>query len=397
MSEEQIDSESPSNKGVALVLMTASAERNELEGFLEDAGFHSVAVSTESEAIETIVSHSPCVFLHEWELTSQEEATRLHRKLCTDQSFVELVRVVLVDEVSPQMLAMANDYQIDRLISDEALMPELLEIIQQAIEDKDESLEFEEILGDPSDDGEYDQMKMDESIEAAYEQYPENARVKMEYATLLVRRGDFESSEELARELIAADANDVRAMNLLARVYMKQTRFERAIEILEKANILSPAHPDRLALIGDAFYEKGELDSAQESYEDALEADPDHEAAHNGLGLVHFNKGDVEEALKSFRKCLSEDETASFFNNAAVLAIKSEKTAEALRLYETALKSLKTPSYAHMIYFNIALAFFRIDEHDQGMEALRTALEYEPNYEKALRLLKKKGGEEEAS
>lgn len=386
---------------VVLFLMKASAGRKEIAVRLNSEGYDVRVAHSYPEAVESIVKQRTDVLLHDWGLGSEQDALHLHLKISRNRSFNRMARLVLVPEIDPHMLAVGYDYSIDKILPDEILEDEIVDSIAAALNDRDETAEFDELLGDSISQEDYDQGVIDERILQAYQQHPENRRLRLEYSTLLIRRGGLDEAERMARELLKESPQDVRVMNLLSRVYLKQKRFDRATQVLSKADFLSPQNPERLVMIGDVFYEKGDVDSAETKYESALDIDPESKAAHNGLGMVHFSRGDAEKALECFRKCLSEDETASFFNNAAVLAIKSKKTFEALKLYETALRSLQTGKFAHLIFFNIALAFLRIDEKEQGIKALETALQYEPQYEKARRLLelvnRKAGREKSAS
>ena len=86
---------------------------------------------------------------------------------------------------------------------------------------------------------------IDQKIEQLYEKYAHDPKVKMEYANLLLRKGEMQKSVVLAQELMNKDPMNLRANNLLARIKMKMGQFEEALVLLNKANILSPANPAR--------------------------------------------------------------------------------------------------------------------------------------------------------
>ena len=83
----------------------------------------------------------------------------------------------------------------------------------------------------------------------------------------------------------------------------------------------------------------------------------------------------------------SEAETASFFNNSAVQAVKEGKLEESLKLYEIALKTLKTDRFKAQIYFNIALNNRKLQRLDEAQKAAKRAVKYDSSFEKAKKQL----------
>ncbi|MDQ3234548.1 MAG: tetratricopeptide repeat protein, partial [Pseudobdellovibrionaceae bacterium] len=142
--------------------------------------------------------------------------------------------------------------------------------------------------------------------------------------------------------------------------------------------------PERLILMGDALYGKGDLDKAMACYQEAIDIDPSvKDIAHKQMGQVHLATGKVEEALELFKGSMSEEESAGFFNNAAVHAVREGKIEEAITLYNTALKALVTDKLKPFIYFNLALSHRRLGQAEDAVKCLKRALHYNPGYEKA--------------
>jgi tetratricopeptide (TPR) repeat protein len=376
--------------GCVLLVDSASGTlRAEMIAHLEESGFMVREAQSVTDAVEILVNEPIRVLLHNWRSVNGADAIKMHRKLYSDREYDQIVRVVMIEQTSPEFMALVYDLGVDRVFDNTVLEQDIPAKLVQSCREKDEDLEFSALMGAGLEDVSYDQHDLDGRVLAAYESHSDKRRVQLEYGSYLIRSGKWDDAEALAKDLVDQSQDDVRCMNFLARVYMKQGRFSRAVEILYRADVINPCHPERLVMIGDALFEKGEVHQAKENYERAIEIDPDLGAAHNGLGMTLVTLGDLEAALSCFKKCLSEDETASFFNNAAVLATKSDRSAEGLKLYEAALKSLQTDKYAHIILFNIGLAFYRIQDFDQATEALKASLQYMPGYEKSRRLLER--------
>jgi tetratricopeptide (TPR) repeat protein len=379
---------SPSDLDCVLVIDDdQSPLRSELAALLQDAGFKVREVSSITDAIESIVQEPTDVVIQNWRNVHGADSIKMHRKLCGNSDYDGMLRVVLVEQTSPQFFSLACDLGVDKVFDSSVLEIEIPKRIRAALDDKKDELDFVRLVGSRSHSSEYDECDLDERVQRAYHAGSPSQRMKLEYGSYLVRSGKWDEAEALAADLLNNHPSDVRSLNFLARVYMKQKRFARAIEVLKQADLISPDNPDRLVMIGDALFERGDFEEAKENYEGALHIDPEVPGAQKGLGKAFLSLGDLDAALGCFQKCLSEDETASFFNNAGVIAVKMGRSEEGLRLYESALKSLQTEKYAHIILFNIALAFFRIHDLDQAAQALKASLQYNPSYGKSQRLL----------
>ena len=167
---------------------------------------------------------------------------------------------------------------------------------------------------------------------------------------------------------------------------MKSGQMADAIAQLEAANSLSPYNTERLVMLGDAFFQTGDNAKAKSYYAQAMNLDSHAKDAQMGMGQVMVSEGDLNGALELLRNSASEDEAVAFFNNAAVLAVQKKKIGESFRLYESALKALKTDRLKPQVYFNLALAFKRLDKIEDALKACRRALKYAPDFDKAQRL-----------
>src|SRR5207249_1627647 len=58
--------------------------------------------------------------------------------------------------------------------------------------------------------------------------------------------------------------------------------------------------------LGDAYFAKGELDSAIESYRTAISQSDRYPRAYLDLGRVLYSKGQLEEAVNAFRTAIDQ-------------------------------------------------------------------------------------------
>ena len=236
--------------------------------------------------------------------------------------------------------------------------------------------------------GTYSQEDIDKQIEDTYKKYPHDENVQLEMGNLDFRKEELDKAKDMAKKILEKNAYNLRAVNLLSRISMKEGNFEEANKLLQKANSVSPKNADRLLLLGDTCFGLGNLDEAIEFYQEAADANPEKAGeAEAAMGKVMISKGDLESALGLLQKSASEEEAAGFFNNAAVFSVKEGNFKKAIDLYEMAIKTLKTDKLKYKIYYNMALAYKRDGDAGQAVKMLKRSLKYEPSYEKASKQL----------
>lgn len=364
--------------------LCAQQNRELVRKTLAMANYKVSFISSLSEVTSAIAEFKPSVLVHDWAAVDETQTRKFHLNFSRTSTATELVRVLIVPDITPNLLAFANDALIERVYSYGSASLNLGAELDMVTSVQDKS-EIAQLVRESRSEGfKYDQKKLDEKVEELYQKYPHDHKVKLEFGNLSFRQSKYAEALVLASDLVAREPQNLRAMNLMARAMMKQGQWDKALETLEQAQILSPSNPERLVMIGDACYGKGDLNKALQCYEEAADLDPDMiPAAHRQMGQIKLEMGQVEEALNLFKNSVSEDESAGFFNNAAVAAVREGKPEQALKLYETAMRALKTNRLKPLIHFNIALSHRRLGDNESAVKHLKKALQIDPNYEKA--------------
>jgi tetratricopeptide (TPR) repeat protein len=364
--------------------LCAQQNRELVRKTLAMANYKVSFISSLSEVTSAIAEFKPSVLVHDWAAVDETQTRKFHLNFSRTTTATELVRVLIVPDITPNLLAFANDALIERVYSYGSASLNLGAELDMVTSVQDKS-EIAQLVRESRSEGfKYDQKKLDEKVEDLYQKYPHDNKVKLEFGNLNFRQNKYAEALVLASDLVAREPQNLRAMNLMARAMMKQGQWDKALETLEQAQILSPSNPERLVMIGDACYGKGDLNKALQCYEEAADLDPDMiPAAHRQMGQIKLEMGQVEEALNLFKNSVSEDESAGFFNNAAVAAVREGKPEQALKLYETAMRALKTNRLKPLIHFNIALSHRRLGDNESAVKHLKKALQIDPNYEKA--------------
>jgi tetratricopeptide (TPR) repeat protein len=377
------------DNGTVEVISANGVHRDPMRQALMVEGFHVVFTADLSSAKELINETKPSILLHDFTVSEDSQSRQFQLGLSRVPFEWDMPRVIMVEKITPDVMALANDAQITKVLSRSssvlAVATELGMTVVANAGLSDIQRDIRNMRLRP--DGEVAQEEIDQKIEAAFETFAHDPEVKIEYANLELRRDELDKAQELAEDLISQGKQNVRAMNLLARVLMKKGEPDTAVKILEKADILSPNNCDRLIEMGGVFFAQGNLGKAKKCFKNALQIEPAREEAAKGLGQVHISEGDAAAAIDLFRGNLSEEESAGVFNNAAVNAVNAGDLEKGLMLYESAFKCLKTNKYKHKVLFNVALAQKKSGNLEEAHRTLKQVLEFDPSFMKAKRQL----------
>lgn len=373
-----------------LVLMKEGATRQTFAKALTSAGFKVDFCSTTNDALELINELSAGIFIHDFETTDKTQGSQFQQRLARLEVYNSLIRILYVQEISPKVLALANDAQIRRIVSYNSVNPEILaDEIKMITKTGSAFMELQRRIKEIAAKGGNTAAEIDKEIEQTYSSFGHDPQIRVEFAGVCLRRSQLDDAKNHATEVLRKDPLNVRAMSMVSRVLMKQGKLDEAIQIMEKANGLSPNNPERLIALGEAFFQSGDKPKAKGFFNQALSIAPEASEAKKGLGQVALAEGDATAALDLLVNSCTEEESAGFFNNAAVAAKRAGQHEKALHLYDSAMKSLKTNKLRPLIYFNIALVHADQKNFEQALKSLKQALRFDKTYEKAIRLKEK--------
>lgn len=369
----------------ALVYSKEGIHREKISKGLMPLGLKSSFTADTSAVTKLLAEINPALFVLDWHSLDLTRNAQLLRAVDQSDPEAKIMRVICCETLDPTILALAKETGVRKVIAYATLGLELKKVASLIQMGAGEGQKFSGEVRKLRDAGKDDQAT--KLIEAAYAKDQKSPEVRLEYANMMFLRGDLKVAQDMAMALVKEDELNVRAMNLLSRVAMKNGDFATATKVLERANVLSPKHPERLALLGNAYYGTGDKAKATAAFSDALVEDPKNAGAVQGLGKIKLDEGDSNALVDLFSAHSSEAETAGFFNNSAVQAVREGKFEESLRLYEIALKALKTDRFKAQIYFNIALNYRRLNRLDEAQKAAKRAIKYDEGFDKAKKQL----------
>ena len=367
-----------------VVAFSSKSNREMVRKALATGNYKVNFIDALSEVSTAISEFRATVFVQDWAAVEVSQIRQFHLKFGSSVQATEIIRVLLVQEITPSVLAFCNDALIERVFTYGSASLNLGAELDMITSHQDSS-ELAKLIREQKREGfEYDQGSIDSRIEDLYQKFPHDTKVKLEFGNLMFRKNKFEVSLLMAQEIFHREPQNMRALNLMARSLMKKGDFKQAFTKLSEASLLSPSNPDRLIMMGDALYGSGDLDRAVNHYQQAINLSAELTPTASGkIGQIKLEQGHIEEALDLFKNSVSEEEAAGFFNNAAVKSVRDGNPQQALKLYETALKALKTDKLKPLIYFNIALSHRRLGNIDNALESIKSSLQYDGQYEKA--------------
>ena len=368
-----------------LVITKEGAHRENIRNnLMNKGGFKVDFISNYRNAVAIINEFKPGVCLHDWDSFDTDQNCMFHQMIAKMDSLSFLCRVVFAKQITSTMFAVSHDTGIDRVITLTNLQLNVVEEINMARASISNISSLQQLTRSINRGTEnYNQTEIDKAIIDAYESYPYDNIVKVEFGNLCLRNNKIKKAETIGEELLNKDPNNVRAMNLLSRIYMKQNRLEDAIEILENANLLSPKNSKRLISLGNLCIQKKNMSKAKNYFQEAYETAPEDDDTKESLIQFEMDHGNPNDALDLFKKSMSEEEVAGFLNNYGIQCVHHQKYDEALKFYDLAINSLKTNKYVPQIYFNMSLAHRRLKNYSECITCSKKALKYNPDFLKA--------------
>jgi Flp pilus assembly protein TadD len=129
--------------------------------------------------------------------------------------------------------------------------------------------------------------------------------------------------------------------------------------------------------LGNALFQKGNVDEAIEHFQRALQINPDYMEAHYNLGCALIQKGNVDEAITHFQKALQiKPNGAEVHINLGCALLQKGNMDEAITHFQKALQIEPDSAEAHINLGNALLTKGRMDE---AIVQYQKALQIEPD------------------
>lgn len=207
-------------------------------------------------------------------------------------------------------------------------------------------------------------------------------------------KGDMVKPEETCWRLyegrdIPVDSHEVfksyQCRSLVAKYYylrgdylFQQGEDEKAIELCEMAQKISPGNKQIHNNLGCIFFKQELFDRAEEQFKTALRIAPDFQQARHNLGNVFFKQGRFDEALAMFGINQRAHWSVSFFRPlVAQIFLKQGRFEDAIREFENAIQ---LDPENEEIHNSMGVAYSNAGKYREAIESFETALKLAPKH-----------------
>ncbi len=192
------------------------------------------------------------------------------------------------------------------------------------------------------------------------------------------RNADWKTGITLWASVARRFPDNPRAYNNLGNAYVKEERYEEAIEQFNKAKAIRPNDAGTYYNLGIVYGKLGLFDKANEQFELVRRLDPDYELDSSVIGNLYYKKGDYGEALNRYRESIARnpDSADAYFNLASTYSMM-ENYDEAEKNYRLATE--KNPGHFEA-YNNLGVMYRKKGLARQAIEEFKKAIEINPEY-----------------
>ncbi|WP_434148313.1 XrtA/PEP-CTERM system TPR-repeat protein PrsT [Methylocaldum gracile subsp. desertum] len=207
---------------------------------------------------------------------------------------------------------------------------------------------------------------------------PNHPPSRLLLGTIAYQQGKYESAENNLSQFLGAVPKHLPAAKLLAATRMKLGRAHDAIELLKGVEDQASNDPQFLALLGSAYLQGKQYDSATEYLDRASELAPDVAAVKAQLALGRIASGQMEQAVVDLKSAVDLDQNLLQADVMLVLAlIQQKKPDEAI---EAARKLMSKMPGDPMPDNLLGTAYMSKGDTDKAREHWTAALKLNPDY-----------------
>ena len=227
-----------------------------------------------------------------------------------------------------------------------------------------------------------DGMRAWRFYQQAMDAAPASARVRLEFATALVKQAQYADAMPLIKQAIALDAQNIAAHILLAGTLMDNGRLDAAVGAARRAVSHDSRSADAHNILGAALTRQGHLAEASAAYTAALRIDPDHTRANVNLGNILSQAGQLDAAAEHFQHALSvtANDSQALTGMGALLA-RQNRLDEAAQHCRRAVRVNPDSAGAH---YNLGIVLAQQGRLEQAILEYRETIRLVPGHFAAL-------------
>jgi len=250
----------------------------------------------------------------------------------------------------------------------------------------------------------------------AYKQHPYSTDLIIRYADVLIVNNEMDRALEILSKQISLDPGNSDVHFLMARVYIKSKdietasyylesalsltttegidmlltasqdyidayMYEKAIDLLERAELLAPSHQEIINDLAFCYERMGLLEDSMGYYQRYLDIDPFNDNVWFNVGTIYARELKFEKAIEAFdfASAINPDNSSVLYNK-AILLVNGDEFDKAI---ETFTDFLELEPHNLFALSGIAYAYLAKDKIEDAEEYFKMAMIESPLYVEA--------------
>ncbi len=213
----------------------------------------------------------------------------------------------------------------------------------------------------------------------------------------MLSRGHFylqndEKAEFYLKKILSLEPMNVKALIMLATIYMEKKDYNKAIEFLQRGQEIEITY-ENLWRLGDCFFFKEEYERAIECYNKGLQINPQSGYNLHQLGVIYYRWGDYDAAEDFYSQALRRKEDPNTWANLSSVYIYKrdfKRGSEALEKFKAQSEKFSAKKEAFYLW-NYGSIFLYKKDYEKALEFYNKALELDPSDESNARYYFKLG------
>jgi len=187
------------------------------------------------------------------------------------------------------------------------------------------------------------------------------------------RKKNYSMTEKLCNKILSIDSNHFDSLVLLSNIFALNRNFEKAKELLTRADEIKPNNLSVLNNLGTASKELGDTKKAISFYEKVIRINPNHANAQFNLGVAFYRLRELKKAKFFFKK------TVEIQPNYALAFVNLANVCRELKDYENAIsnyqKAIEVNPKIVSAHNNLGLVFRELNDYNNAISCYKKAIE----------------------
>jgi tetratricopeptide (TPR) repeat protein len=178
-------------------------------------------------------------------------------------------------------------------------------------------------------------------------------------------------SEKSYQQIFQLNQNSWRVHQVLAQAFSESDRHSQAISEYKSAIALAPNEPELYESLGNEYWNGSQLELAEQQFSKEVEMDPENAMALYYLGSIRVERDNSKDGVPPLQRALELNPNiadASYHLGRGQIALGQDESA--VSSFENAIKSDPGSDLAQRSYYELAIAYRRLQKPEDSRAAL---------------------------